>query len=141
MGALVRGKLSESRAAVVRKAWQALDYTQRGFITTQELLVMFDARQLQCCRLGAMTPAQAQLQLLEGLGIEGWTTPEDLAGWAWGGEYCFNEFTEGRRAKPIGAPGKPLHAPAGKPTLQRASMRPVGDFGGSCRGSRGTSGM
>jgi len=38
-----------------------------------------------------------------------------------------SEFNEGRRAKPIGAPGKPMNAPAGKPGAQRSSVRPIGD--------------
>jgi len=133
-----RGKLSESRAAIVRNVWEALihalDFEGRGSVRVKDLLATFDGRQLHCCRFGALTAPQARLELLEGLGLEGWTTPEEQGGWQWSGEFCMDEVTAGRRAKPIGAPGKPMHAPAGKPGAQRAGMRPVGDVTMELRG-------
>eukprot|EP00929_Paragymnodinium_shiwhaense_P069779 TRINITY_DN35210_c0_g1_i1.p1 TRINITY_DN35210_c0_g1~~TRINITY_DN35210_c0_g1_i1.p1 ORF type:complete len:502 (+),score=106.26 TRINITY_DN35210_c0_g1_i1:77-1582(+) len=122
-----RGALTASRAAIVRAVWQKLDATGKGCVKVKDVLSAFDPCQMPCCRLGAMTPAQARLQLLEGLGIEGWTTPSDSAGWQFGASFAMDEVAAGRRAKPIGAPGKPLHAPAGKPGDQRASVRPTGD--------------
>jgi len=69
LAALMRGELEPERNAIVEEVWRSLDPAGRGFVEVPELLRRFDVRRLPDVRFGREEVQEAQLKLLEGLGV------------------------------------------------------------------------
>lgn len=69
LAALMRGDLEPHREAIVEEVWNSLDPEGHGFIEVPDLLRRFDVRRLPDVRFGREEVQEAQLKLLEGLGV------------------------------------------------------------------------
>jgi len=130
----ILGEMNEVRAQAVQDIWrQYLDPEGVGFVHADVLLDAFDPRRLPVMCLQARTMEEIRLELVESLGIDSpapHPTPGAILTNAGTGfdDFAMDEAVSRRRPPLIGTHGRPVRAPAGQPTAQRASWRPRGDI-------------